>query len=217
MPPTILAGDHETRYLPFDVAELRIDEAPPAEGDAGVPPAPRGFVLSGYAAVFNSLSQDLGGFRERIAQGAFRRAIETKQDVVLVPDHNYQAAGVLGRSTNGTLRLSENPTGLRVSARLPETTVARDLAAVVKRGDVAGMSFAFRVNGPDGENWSKEGDLIVREVRDVDLMDVSVVVFPAYQASSVKVDKRCLDQANQLSTAPTLAVLRLQRERLSFL
>lgn len=203
--------EHEIRCLPMDRAELRVEE----DGQDGQGEGKRTY-LSGYAALFNSLSEDLGGFRERIAPGAFRREIESGADVVLVPDHRYDAAAMLGRTTNKTLRLSENDTGLRVRATLPDTTAGRDIAAVIKRGDVHGMSFAFSIPDPSGEAWSEEGGIIIRELRNVRLFDVSVVVWPAYPATSVNVAKRCLDHAAHLRAAPQLIRLQLERERLLF-
>lgn len=141
--------------------------------------------LEGYAAIFNSASGDLGGFREMIAPGAFRRTLAENADVRAL--WNHEAMYVLGRTTTGTLRLSETAQGLWMTVDLPETHYANDLLALVRRGDVNQMSFAFRKVVDD---WSKGDDLPLRRLLDVDLFDVSPVTFPAYEATNVAVAMR---------------------------
>ena len=143
--------------------------------------------LKGHAAVFNTLSHDLGGFRERIAPGAFSRSLKEKQDVRALINHDPDK--VLGRSKAGTLELSEDNEGLQYRVVLPETTYARDLAESVSRRDIDENSFGFIAREvkwllePDPEDDSKK--IAVRELRDVDLMDVSVVTYPAYPETDV--------------------------------
>jgi uncharacterized protein len=134
--------------------------------------------LSGYAAVFNSQSEDLGGFREVIKPGAFKRALATKPDVKALFNHDPNR--VLGRTTNGTLALVEDERGLRVDITLPETATAEEVHALVRGGYVSQMSFAFSV-GEAGEQWNKR----LRTLTDVNLFDVSVVTDPAYRATEV--------------------------------
>ena len=141
--------------------------------------------LEGYAAIFNSASGDLGGFREMIAPGAFRRTLAENADVRAL--WNHEAMYVLGRTTTGTLRLSETAQGLWMAVDLPDTQYASDLLALVRRGDVNQMSFAFRKVVDD---WSKGDDLPLRRLLDVDLFDVSPVTFPAYEATNVAVAMR---------------------------
>src|SRR2546427_740708 len=81
--------------------------------------------IEGYAAIFNSLSEDLGGFRERIRTGAFARAIREKQDCRALFNHNPNM--ILGRTRSGTLRLSEDGTGLLFDCNLPDTSAGRDV------------------------------------------------------------------------------------------
>lgn len=134
--------------------------------------------LTGYAAVFNSQSEDLGGFREIIKPGAFKRSLASQPDVKAL--FNHDPSRVLGRSTNGTLAMVEDERGLRVDITLPETATADEVHALVRGGYVSQMSFAFRV-GDNGEEWNKR----VRTLTDVDLFDVSVVTDPAYRATEV--------------------------------
>ena len=107
-------------------------------------------LLVGYAAKYGVWSQPLGGFRERIKVGAFDRALESGQDVRALMNHDPNF--VLGRTKSGTLQLSSDDVGLRVSIRPPEADWARGLMESVRRGDIDQMSFQFRaVEG--GDNW----------------------------------------------------------------
>lgn len=103
-------------------------------------------VIRGHAAVFDSLSENLGGFKEIIKRGAFLDAIETDDVRALF---NHDSNFVLGRNTAGTLRMSEDDTGLAVEIDPPDTTWARDLLTSMRRDDITQMSFAFTVK-PDG-------------------------------------------------------------------
>lgn len=137
-----------------------------------------GHTLSGYAAVFDAPSQNLGGFVERIAPGAFAKTVQ-EADVRHLLNHDPSA--VLGRNRAGTLRLSEDRVGLRYEVDLPDTQTGRDLAALVERGDITGSSFGFRVVGEDGDEWSlTEDGFPLRTLRQVALSDTSTVTYPAY-------------------------------------
>lgn len=139
------------------------------------------FTLTGYAAVFDSWSEDLhtfaGTFRERIASGAFTDALKAKPDVRLLFNHDGMT---LARTRSGTLELSEDDKGLRVWARLAPTQTARDLRMAMQRGDIDQMSFAFTIAE---DSWHEDHDTeeVERTIVRVDeLFDVSVVSFPAY-------------------------------------
>lgn len=140
--------------------------------------------LVGHAAMFNSFSRDLGGFREVITPGAFKRAITENQDVRAL--WNHDANHVLGRTTAGTLRLSEDDKGLAIEIDLPNTSAANDLRESIGRGDVDQMSFAFITRSDEWTDQVLDGKrTIVRELRDVDLFDVSPVTYPAYEATDI--------------------------------
>lgn len=164
-----MSRQREMRHL--QTAELRV-------ADEGKSPR-----IVGYAAVFNKLSGDLGGYREKIAAGAFAKPISEGQDVRALVDHDSRL--VLGRTTNGTLSIKEDARGLLVSIEPPDTTLGKDTMASIKRGDISGMSFAFTTlndewNIADGEN--------VRTLTGVDtLYDVGPVTYPAYEDTSVGV------------------------------
>lgn len=133
--------------------------------------------ISGYAAKFNSWSQDLGGFREKINPGAFKRSISSG-DVVALFNHN--PAALLGRTTSGTLDLREDEVGLYFQVNLPATELGREVHELVRRRDLNGCSFSFSTRE---DKWSKDGN--ERTLMDVDLFDVGPVTFPAYQSTSV--------------------------------
>ena len=148
--------------------------------------------LEGYAVVFGSMSEDLGGFREVIEPGAFGEALGGRPDVRAL--FNHDPSMVLGRTTNGTLMLQQDGHGLRMAVTMPDTSYARDVYALVERGDVSQMSFAFSVR-KGGETWATEAGQRVRRLRALDLYDVSVVTYPAYQATTVAA--RALEMARE--------------------
>ena len=99
---------------------------------------------------------------------------------------NHNADLVLGRTTSGTLRLFTAPDGLHYTVLLPDTSAGRDVRTLIKRGDVTGSSFAFRV---DADRWDDrgvgQGKLPLRTITRATLTDVSPVVYPAYSEASV--------------------------------
>ena len=155
--------------------ELRVEAA---EAD--------GMRFTGYAAVFNSDSEPLP-FIERIMPGAFKRSLKSRNEVKLFKNHNMDE--VLASTRSKTLRLTEDSKGLLAEATLPDTTAGRDLAVLMKRGDVHAMSFGFSVPSK-GDSWSNDG--MTRELKEIRLHEVSIVTgFPAYEATTASV--RSLD------------------------
>lgn len=142
-----------------------------------------GMTFEGYASVFNSPSEPIGGkFTEYVAPGAFKRSLASRNDVKLL--WNHDSGQVLGSTRAGTLQLVEDAHGLKAIATLPDTQLGRDAAVLLKRGDVANMSFGFSTPA-GGDSWSEDGS--VRTLNSVRLHEVSIVAFPAYQASSASV------------------------------
>jgi len=167
----------ETRFVEVDKFEIR------EEGD--------GMRLEGYAALFNSRSENLGGFTETIAPGAFRASLKARNDVKLLWNHNTDI--VLGSTRAGTLTLTEDDRGLRVSALLPNNTAGRDARESISRGDVTGFSFGFSMPARGGDEWNAEGTERVLKV--VRLFEVSVgVAFPAYTGTNGTATVRGLDK-----------------------
>jgi HK97 family phage prohead protease len=146
--------------------------------------------IRGYAIVFNSLSENLGGFKEIIAPEAVNRTVNDGLDVRALVDHD--SAKVIGRTRAGTLRLRKDSRGLQIEVEPDdEISYARDIMRAVARGDVSGMSFGFRVP-KGGDHWDYEGQMPVRTVTDMIVSEVSIVTFPAYQATDVQVAQRSL-------------------------
>jgi len=136
--------------------------------------------LEGIAAPYGVRAKIGGpsGFEEQIARGAFRAILTGKPDVCFLRDHNPSL--IMGRTSAGTLRLTETPQGLAFECDLPDTQAAEDLLASVERGDVAGCSFSFWSN-PEDETWEMDGKTPVRTLRGFSkLKDVSAVTYPAY-------------------------------------
>ncbi len=175
----IKSRNMEYRTATMNIAELRLDSLSAND----ISPA-----ITGYAAVFNTLSEDLGGFREQIAPGAFKRALDLDQDVRALVDHD--PSRIIGRSTSGTLEMVEDDHGLRVKIDPADTSAGRDIMESISRGDVSGMSFGFVVRD---DQWDMIDGENIRTVSDMDLFDVSVVTYPAYTGSSVEVALRSLD------------------------
>ncbi len=160
----------ERRAFALDGLEMR------AEGESKT--------IVGHAAVFNSESRDLGGFIEVIAPGAF----EGHEDLDVRALNNHDTGQVLGRNGKaGTLRLSEDDTGLAVEIDPPDTSFARDLAVSMERGDITQMSFGFRTIS---DKWETRDGMDFRTLEKVELLEVSIVPFPAYEDTNVAMRSR---------------------------
>jgi HK97 family phage prohead protease len=133
----------------------------------------------GYGAVFNSESNNLGGFTEFIARDAFNGRENDDVRFLLNHDANY----IMGRTTSQTLRLSVDDKGLRYEVDIPDTTAGRDLLVSLKRGDITQSSFAFIV---EEDSWDQGEKGAIRTIKKVSrLYDVSAVTYPAYEEASV--------------------------------
>jgi len=153
----------------------------------------QGNKLVGVAAPFNSLSLDLGGFKEQILPGAFRRSLENNNVVSML--HNHDSASVLASTANGSLKLRETSRGLEFEATPADTGLGRDLLTLAQRGDIQNMSFGFRVRGTGGERWRETDQGITRDLIDVELFEISSTAFPAYPASSMSA-RSAVDQGD---------------------
>lgn len=179
-------GGREVRVMPITVEEIR---------DSGK--APGNFTVRGHAAVFSRWSLDLGGFREKIAPGAFDNVLGGNPDVHLLWDHDSR--WVLGRTTNKTLELRVDPAGLHYWGRVAPTSYAADLRVLLERGDVDQASFAFTVP-PEGQTWVYRTDengqeIVERTINEVSaLYDVTITAQGAYPQTDSQV-VRSLAQA----------------------
>ena len=140
--------------------------------------AVEGRTVEGYASVFNSMSEDLGGFREIILPGAFKNALNDDIRALYNHDSNY----LLARTASGTLEVKEDDKGLYYRFEMPNTSYGNDLLELYKRGDLTQSSFGFTV---DKDSWRLEEGQHVRYIESVSsLFDVSAVVYPAYASAS---------------------------------
>ena len=158
-----------------------------------------GNVFTGYAAVFDSPSEPMP-FIEYVRKGAFTKTLKDGADVRLLIDHE----GVpLARTKSGTLTLEEDDRGLRVEASLdPMNPDAQRVISAMRRGDLSQMSFAFRTIK---DAFSADG--MVRELREVQLFDVSVVTYPAYEDTIAE-----LRRSQPVSVVPSGSLLARQRQ-----
>ena len=153
-------------------------------------------VVVGHASVYDSRSNNLGGFYEYIEKGAFTEELINKSDVRALINHDPNL--ILARNTSGTLRLDADEKGLKYEFDMPNTTYGKDLAISMKRGDITQSSFAFTVAEDD---WSTDDSgNNIRTIKKIDrLYDVSPVTYPAYNMaeSDLVVAKRGLEQYKQ--------------------
>jgi HK97 family phage prohead protease len=135
-----------------------------------------GMTFSGYASVFNSASEDLGGFIEYVAPGAFKRSLQSRNEIKLL--WNHDTGEPLASLRGGTMQLVEDKRGLKVTANLPNTTRGRDVAELLRTKVIDSMSFGFNVIR---DAWSGDGK--TRTLESVRLSEVSIVTFPAYNST----------------------------------
>lgn len=163
----------ELRTLPLEDVEWRKSGA----GDGQL-------TVRGHAAVFDRLSLDLGGFRERIAPDAFDRVLDGNPDVHLLQDHS--TLHTLARTKNKTLELRRDPVGLHFWAKVAPTSYARDLQILMERGDVDQASFAFTVAR---DEWLVDDqEQVTRTILEVgELYDVTITAQGAYPQTDTSV------------------------------
>ena len=179
---------NEKRSIAYSNLELR------AESD--------GNTIVGYAAIWDSPSEPMP-FIEYVKRGAFSKTLNDGADVRLLVDHE----GVpLARTKSGTMSLIEDERGLRMEAKLdPMNPDAARIISAMKRGDLSQMSFAFRTVK---DSWNN--DRSVRELREVQLFDVSVVTFPAYEETVAE-----LRNKNVCVTVPVTTGVLLRKQQIA--
>ena len=138
-------------------------------------------IISGYFSVFNTIYEIGPGMSESVAPGAFRNSMQN--DVRALTNHDTTL--VLGRTTAGTLKLMEDAVGLYGEITInPKDSDAVNTYERVKRGDVSQCSFGFQITKEDTE--IREDGSVHWTIRDVDLLEVSVCTYPAYEETNVK-------------------------------
>lgn len=142
-----------------------------------------GRTIAGYVATFHNPTR-VADFEETIAPGAFAESLRSNPDILALQDHSYDK--VIGRTSNGSLKLSEDAKGLRFELTPPETQAGRDALEMVRTRTAGGLSFGFSVPA-GGDEWL--GDK--RTLKNVRLVEISLVsAFPAYSGTSATVRSR---------------------------
>ena len=172
----------ERRYLPIVDNENAIRVETREDGKK---------LLTGISPPWESLSVDLGGFREKFVASAFDRILGRHRNdprgSVDVPFlFNHEASFITGRTSNGRLTLEKTPKGLGYTHDPLMTTQGRDLLLMVEDRTIYGASFAFSVQ-PNGEQWTEDGKGgVLRTIVEADgLYDISAVTRAAYPSASV--------------------------------
>src|SRR5690606_13621132 len=134
--------------------------------------APRGdnaTTISGLIP-YDKRSREMAGFVEVVKHGAFKSALAPGANVLALAHHN--SSNVLGRTRAGTRRLHDAPDGLHFEIAPPQTRSAEELIASIRRGDIDSASFGFKVRSPEGQRFREESGVIVRELLDVELVEL---------------------------------------------
>lgn len=148
--------------------------------------------IVGHALVFDVRSRDLGGFVEVIRPQAVDRSLaeivySNRQDNAgIVALYAHDPAAVLGR-TPKTLSLTKDDRGVAFDLDPAPTQAGREALALVRRGDLTGASFGFRTMA---DRWLTEGTQTIREVLDVEIVEISLTAFPAYPQTNVEIAQR---------------------------
>jgi HK97 family phage prohead protease len=149
-------------------------------------------IIEGYFALYESETELWEGSYEIINKGAFDSTLN-KNDIRALWNHNTQY--VLGRSKNGSLQLSADDKGLFGIIKLPNTQYAEDLHELVKRGDIDQASFGFNILDEELEELASGG--YRWRIKDIDLHEISVVTFPAYENTTVQAREKQVQQIEQ--------------------
>ena len=170
----------ETRSLDLELRAVGDDEHPRR--------------LKGTAIIYDA-EADLGEFIERIKPGAITQTLRSKRDIKARFEHNQ----LLGRQENGTLRLTETSRGLDVEIDVAETRAGDDALALVRRGDIRGMSFGMAVRS---QKFTRENGKLYRDIEVLDLHEITVTDRPAYEATTISqrsVDPAAIEEAKRLA------------------
>lgn len=178
--------DLETRSLPLDQIAVEVRQDDGEEGPKAI---------SWYPALFDTLSEDLGGFKERIGRRAFTQTLQEHDVRALV---NHDPNQILSRTSRGTLGLHVDQRGLHAETQIPQTSYASDLLENIRNGNISGGSFAFVSTRDDWQLEDVEGvETLVRTVKEARLYDVALVTYPAYPATEGSASLRSLAEAKR--------------------
>lgn len=170
--------DKEIRSL--ETVEVRSDEES------------KKMIIEGYALKYNTWSEDLGGFKETISPDALKET--DLSDVRCLVDHI--PSQIIGRTTAGTLKLTNDEIGLKYRCELPNTNYAKDLYENMRVGNINQCSFGFMLS-EDGDEmrFDKKNNIYQRTLKNISqLTDVSVVTYPAYKDTDVSPALRSIEK-----------------------
>lgn len=152
-------------------------------------------VVTGRAIVYNSWSEDLGGWREVIQPGA----IELEDDLRILFDHDTSM--VIGRTKSGTATAVDDGMGVVMRATPPNTTWAKDMLESMKRGDIDQMSFRMMVLDDDF-TYDPVSDIVKRTVKRAAVSELSIVSMPAYAETAATTRSRVQEMREQEVPVP---------------
>ena len=159
-------GEKEIRNICIEALETR------EEGEE--------FIIEGYINKYNTRSKYMG-FYEEVAPGAFDNSLEQNNFIPIL--FNHDSSKILGSTRSGSLKLKSDSIGLRYELRInPKVSYAKDVYELCKNGDINGCSFGFRCID---DKWSKEGDFLIRTIKEAELREVTIATFPAYNDTNV--------------------------------
>jgi len=148
--------------------------------------------IEGYFAVFNRQTELWPGAFEEIAPGAFDNTLGNDIRALI----NHDTTLVLGRNKSGTLELKADSHGLWGRVKInPNDTDAVNAYERVKRGDVDQCSFGFNIL-KEVTDWREDGT-VKWTIQEIDLHEVSICTFPAYEETGVQARKAEVDQYRQ--------------------
>lgn len=166
--------------------------------------------IVGHATVFNRLSEDRGGFFVVMAPTAFTKSM-AEDDVRVLFNHN--ADYILGRSTNGTLKMSVDDVGLLIDAELSDTQWGRDTFTSIQRGDITQMSIGGMIVA---ETLHMDGETTVYTVDEFKLWDVSPVTYAAFEQTDVGVKESAVEPEAVAASACPTRLFAAKRRALNF-
>ena len=159
-------------------------------------------IVSGYAVVFNSLSElmqkDGIVFREIIKPEAITQEVIDNSDILCLLNHNEEKVLARSNKGKGTLKLQLDEKGVSFEFELPNSPLGEEVEEGIKRGDLSFCSFSFTI-AEGGDNWEIQQDgTYLRTITDIkQLFDVSIVWHPAYEETNVEVDTRGLQRLKE--------------------
>src|SRR5699024_6130642 len=164
----------EVTMMEKEIRQLNVDELRVKQEDD------KPTIFEGYVSKFNERSQFMG-FYETVHRDAFNSSLESGNNIFAL--YNHDADKILGSTRNESLKLSTDETGLRFQLQ-PNLNIsyAKDVAELIRSGEIRGCSFGFRVNK---DEWTIKDGHDYRTLLDVDLMEITVTPMPAYESSEV--------------------------------